>query len=127
MFSCKKAYQLKHFNFSAPTGIHLLQKFSCGFSTNLLKTNHPKSFHSERDTQVLCKMNFCYTIPVKLITNWFLNNEINFLLGCSGKARDFNGYLTSISLVTLVGMLYHQALSKTENLTVTSYIPPAPV
>lgn len=56
-----------------------------------------------------------------------MNNEINFLLGLRGKARDFNGYLTSISLVTLYGMLSHQALSKTENLTVTCYIPPAPV
>lgn len=35
-------------------------------------------------------------MQVKVVTNRLLNNEINFLLGRCGKARDLYGYLTSI-------------------------------
>jgi hypothetical protein len=46
---------------------------------------------------------------VKTTAKWLLDKEINFLFSFCGKAHDFKG-LSQISLVTLAGMLSHQAL-----------------
>lgn len=85
------ASQLKYFNFSAPTGIHRLQKFSRG--TNLLKTNCPNYLDSESDVQSLCIMAYFYhTIPLKVITYsyWIMN----FIFSWASVAK----HMTSIAI-----------------------------
>lgn len=69
----------------------------------------------------------CRIIPVEAMATRLLGYEINVPLGLCGKVCDLSG-LSPISLVTLAGMLYHQAGARGGGkLELLLPLPPAPV